>query len=99
MPVVDLELSFPFSNQSPHPVQLVGQDNIVLTNMFGFATTHYFGIPDNPQLASLRALIDDRLYKIRHCQDINGNAISLALWDSPPPGGSEHSSCRRLRGG
>jgi hypothetical protein len=63
-------------------VEFSGND-IVLANIFGFATTHYFNIPNNPQLLALRDLIDDRLYKIRHCEDINGNPISLALWDPP----------------
>ena len=80
--VVELELAFPFSNQLAQPVEFVGSD-VVLANLFGFATTHYFNIPDNPQLLALRDLIDDRLYKIRHCEDINGNPISLALWDPP----------------
>ena len=80
--VVDLELSFPFSNQIPHPYQFNGKE-ISLANIFGFATARYFCIPDNPQLRAVRNTIDDRLYKIRHCQDINGNAISLALWDPP----------------
>lgn len=80
--VVDLELQFPFSNQINQPWGFIGKDPI-LANLFGFATTHYFDIPANPQLQTLRDLIDDRLYKIRHCQDINGNTISLALWDPP----------------
>lgn len=80
--VVQLELAFPFSNQTSHPVEFVGND-LALANIFGFATTHYFSIPSNPQLKSLRALIDSRLYNIRHCLDINGNAISYPLWDPP----------------
>ena len=78
--VVDLELAFRFSNQTPHPVEFSGND-VVLANIFGFATTHYLSIPENPQLGALRDLIDDQLYKIQHCQDINSNAISLALWE------------------
>ncbi|KAF1961209.1 hypothetical protein CC80DRAFT_463941 [Byssothecium circinans] len=80
--VVDLELSFPFSNQIPQPYQFRGRE-ISLANVFGFATARYFCIPDNPQLRAIKNTIDDRLYKLRHCQDINGNAISLALWDPP----------------
>jgi Tc toxin complex TcA C-terminal TcB-binding domain/Neuraminidase-like domain/Salmonella virulence plasmid 28.1kDa A protein len=80
--LVEIELQFPFSNQTPHPVEFLGND-VVFANIFGFATTHYFCIPDNPQLLALRDLIDDRLYKIRHCLDINGNPIHYALWDPP----------------
>ncbi|KAG4442597.1 hypothetical protein IFR05_001927 [Cadophora sp. M221] len=80
--VVQLELAFPFSNQTSHAVEFVGNE-IACANIFGFATTHYFAIPNNPQLRSIRALIDSRLYNIRHCLDINGNSISYPLWDPP----------------
>ncbi|KAF3915242.1 hypothetical protein ABW20_dc0109734 [Dactylellina cionopaga] len=43
----------------------------------------YFGIPPNDQMLQLWDLVADRLFKIRHSQDINGNFISLAL-TSPP---------------
>src|SRR5438105_12178789 len=52
-------------------------------NIFGFATTRYFCIPNNPDLTNLRAKIDDRLFKIRHCQDINGVVRMLSLWEPP----------------
>jgi hypothetical protein len=80
--MVQLELMFPFSNQTDLPF---GNSNGVvgLANLFGFATAHYFCIPDNPQLASLRDLIDDRLFKIRHCQDIFGNVRHLPLYEPP----------------
>ena len=80
--VVQLELMFPFSNQSTEPLGSIFGEN-VLANIFGFGTTTYFCIPNNTQLSSLRALIDDRLYKIRHCQDINGVFRQLALWEPP----------------
>jgi hypothetical protein len=63
--VVNMELIFPFSNQSPQPVG-VSNNEIVLADIFGFATTTYFCIPDNPDLIALRSTIDDRLYKIRY---------------------------------
>lgn len=80
--VVEMELAFPFSNQSAQPIGITN-DSIVLANIFGFATTKYFCIPSNPNLQALRATLDDRLYKIRNCMDINGNVRSLALWDPP----------------
>lgn len=43
----------------------------------------YFGIPPNTKLLELWDLVADRLFKIRHSQDISGNFISLAL-TSPP---------------
>ena len=80
--MVELELVFPFSNQTTLPV---GTSNGVvgLANVFGFASTLYFCIPDNPQLRALRDTIDDRLFKIRHCQDIDGVVRHLPLFEPP----------------
>jgi hypothetical protein len=80
--MVELELVFPFSNQITTPQ---GNSNGVvgLPNIFGFATSLYFCIPDNPNLTALRDTIDDRLFKIRHCQDIDGNAEHLPLFEPP----------------
>jgi hypothetical protein len=80
--MVELELAFPFSNQTSLPT---GAENGVvgLPNVFGFATTLYFCIPDNPQLRALRDTIDDRLFKIRHCQDIDGVVRHLPLFEPP----------------
>jgi hypothetical protein len=80
--MVELELAFPFSNQTPLPI---GTSNGVvgLANVFGFASTLYFCIPDNPQLRALRDTIDDRLFKIRHCEDIDGVVRHLPLFEPP----------------
>jgi len=80
--MVELELVFPFSNQTQFPL---GTSNGVvgLANIFGFATTLYFCIPDNPDLRALRTTIDDRLTKIRHCEDINGVYRQLPLFEPP----------------
>ncbi|MEG3918511.1 neuraminidase-like domain-containing protein [Microcoleus sp. T3_A4] len=80
--MVELELAFPFSNQTPF---LIGVSNGVvgLANVFGFATTLYFCIPDNPKLRGLRDTIDDRLFKIRHCQNIEGVFRKLPLFEPP----------------
>ena len=58
------------------------QGTVALSNIFGFATGLYFCIPDNPQLRVLRTTINDRLYKIRHCQDIKGIERKLPLYES-----------------
>ena len=82
--VVDLELAFPFSNQIETPTPPFEMAGVSDTpNIFGFATTRYFCIPNNPKLVALRSTVDDRLFKIRHCQDINGVVRSLALWEPP----------------
>jgi hypothetical protein len=81
--VVDLELAFPFSNQLTTQLPSGWQPMDDLPNVFGFATTHYFCLPDNPYLTALKDTIDDRLFKLRHCQDINGVVQKLALFQPP----------------
>jgi Tc toxin complex TcA C-terminal TcB-binding domain/Neuraminidase-like domain len=80
--MVEMELAFPFSNQTPFPIG-VSNGVVGLANVFGFATTLYFCIPDNPKLRGLRDTIDDRLFKIRHCQDIEGVFRKLPLFEPP----------------
>lgn len=80
--MVELELVFPFSNQTPLPIG-VSNGVVGLANVFGFASTLYFCIPDNPQLRALRDTIDDRLFKIRHCEDIDGVFRQLPLFEPP----------------
>ncbi|KAI8249181.1 hypothetical protein K4K53_000267 [Colletotrichum sp. SAR 10_77] len=48
-----------------------------------FPRTQYFGLQANPEFSKLRSLIDDRLFKVRHSVDINGNVRRLSLWDPP----------------
>ena len=80
--VVQLELAFPYSNQTDKPLGAVFDDKR-LANIYGFATTTYFCIPSNQQLLAVGSLIDDRLYKIRHCQNINGITQQLPLFEPP----------------
>jgi hypothetical protein len=42
-----------------------------------------FCVPPNPQLLALWDRVEDRLYKIRNCMDINGNLRQLALFAPP----------------
>ncbi len=80
--LVELELAMPFSNQTNNATETVN-GTIGLPNVFGFATSLYFCVPDNPKLKDLRDTIDDRLFKIRHCQDIDGIYHKLPLFDPP----------------
>lgn len=80
--MVELELAFPFSNQTPFPIG-VSNGVVGLANVFGFASTLYFCIPDNPELTALRDTIDDRLFKIRHCENIQGVFRQLPLFEPP----------------
>lgn len=44
---------------------------------------YYFGIPDNSVLTAYWDRIEDRLYKIRHCLNIDGVAQPLPLFQPP----------------
>jgi hypothetical protein len=81
--MVQMEIMFPFSiNQIDVPLgRASGVEG--LANIFGFASTGYFCVPDNLELRALRTTIDDRLFKIRHCQDINGIERKLPLYEPP----------------
>ena len=45
--------------------------------------TFYFKIPSNARLLSYWTTVADRLYKLRHCQNIAGAPLQLALFDAP----------------
>jgi hypothetical protein len=46
-------------------------------------TSLYFCIPQNDQLLRYWDMVADRLFKIRHCQNIEGVAYRLPLFESP----------------
>lgn len=77
--LVNMETLFPFRNEAAEPAPF----GLAAVNIFGTATGKYFCVPANPALKTLRALIDDRLFKMRHCQDIDGNVRTVALWEPP----------------
>jgi hypothetical protein len=79
--MVDLELIFPFSNQINAPRVFDGKPHYV--NIYGFATTLYFCIPDNPKLLEYWDTVADRLFKIRHCLNIEGVFRKLNLFEPP----------------
>ena len=45
--------------------------------------TLYFKIPPNDKLLGYWATVADRLSKLRHCQDLQGSDLVLALFDAP----------------
>ncbi|MGD1808192.1 neuraminidase-like domain-containing protein [Dapis sp. BLCC M126] len=79
--MVDLELIFPFSNQIEAPTIPDGEPHYI--NIYGFATTLYFCIPDNPKLLEYWDTVADRLFKIRHCLNIEGIFRKLNLFEPP----------------
>ena len=79
--MVDLELVFPFSNQITVPAIPDGEPHYI--NIYGFATTLYFCIPDNPKLLEYWDTVADRLFKIRHCLNIESVFRKLNLFEPP----------------
>lgn len=80
--MVELELEVPFSNQSTLPH---GERNkeIAFANIFGLGSSLYFCIPNNPKLMNYWDTLADRLFKIRHCQNIEGVFRKLQLFEQP----------------
>ncbi|KAH6699748.1 hypothetical protein BKA61DRAFT_582920 [Leptodontidium sp. MPI-SDFR-AT-0119] len=81
--MVQVEVLFPFSINQIATSTGVTNGAVGLANIFGFAATSYFCIPDNPDLLAVGATIDDRLFKIRRCQDIKGVVRQLPLYEPP----------------
>lgn len=72
----------PFNNalslgQGQHYSDYKGNVDIVSTDVLSFC------IPENEHLLSFWDRVNDRLYKIRHCLDINGNKQQLPLFQPP----------------
>ncbi|HVJ19371.1 MAG TPA: hypothetical protein VM686_28320, partial [Polyangiaceae bacterium] len=79
--LVELENQFPFnsSNAASGDATASGADGAV----FGIGRTLYFCIPQNDQLLAYWDVVADRLFKIRHCMNIEGVVRQLALFDPP----------------
>ncbi len=80
--MVELELAAPFSNQTNLPFGTINQE-IAFANIFGIASSLYFCIPNNPKLIGYWDTLADRLYKIRHCLNIEGVFRKLPLFEPP----------------
>lgn len=81
--VVELELMAPYSNQINTPLVVTSQKEIGFANVFGFASSLYFCIPNNPRLLAYWDTLEDRLFKIRHCENIEGVFRMLPLFEPP----------------
>jgi hypothetical protein len=74
--LVLLENEFPFSAPLPSPTPPGG-------GLLGMSEALYFCIPPNDLLELLWDTIADRLFKIRHCMNIEGVVRDLPLYDPP----------------
>jgi hypothetical protein len=76
--LVDLEVAFPYSSQTPVPVG----GEVPTANIFGSASALYFCIPGDPALKQVRDMLDQRLFYIRNCRDINGVLTTYPLFEA-----------------
>ncbi|NOU20142.1 MAG: hypothetical protein HOO91_21510 [Bacteroidales bacterium] len=80
--MIEMETIQGYSNQTTLPINFINNE-IVLANIYGTASSLYFCIPNNPKLMGYWDTIADRLYKIRHCQNIEGVFRKLPLFEPP----------------
>ena len=78
--LVELEGQFPFNLYLP---QTEGVDTEQAHPLFGMGRTLYFCIPRNDKLLSYWDVVADRLFKIRHCMNIEGVVRQLPLFEPP----------------
>lgn len=72
--LIEMENIFPFSSAVNVTETSTG------TNMLNAGEALYFCIPTNDKLLHHWDTVADRLFKIRHCKDINGTERTLALF-------------------
>lgn len=75
--VIDIENTFPNSGD----VQQIS--STIPQNLIGIGQTLYFCVPPNDKLLGYWTTVGDRLFKIRHGQNINGVLVPLALFEPP----------------
>lgn len=75
--LVELENIFPYSSDA------TVSDSSAPPNLLGIGPQLYFCIPPNDRLLKYWDTVADRLYKIRHCQNIDGVERKLALFAPP----------------
>jgi hypothetical protein len=76
--MVDMENEFPFNVQGATQASNDGSEAA-----FGMVRALYFCIPQNDVLLRYWDKVADRLFKIRHCMNIEGVVRQLALFDPP----------------
>jgi hypothetical protein len=75
--LVELENIFPYSSDIP------ASANGNTGNLLGAGPALYFCIPSNEKLMETWDTVEDRLFKIRHCMNIEGVERKLALFAPP----------------
>lgn len=78
--LIELEGEFPFNLYAP---TTEGIDTDDVSPLFGLGHTLYFCIPRNEKLLAYWDTVADRLFKLRHCMNIEGIVRQLPLFDPP----------------
>ncbi len=78
--LVELENEFPF-NAAPTSAKPVEEGGLAAA--FGIGRSLYFCIPPNDKLLGYWDTVADRLFKIRHCMNIEGVVRQLPLFQPP----------------
>ncbi len=78
--LVDLEAQFPLNLV---PSSAIPDQDAESSALFGIGRTLYFCIPPNAKLLGYWDTVADRLFKIRHCMNIEGVVRPLSLFDPP----------------
>ncbi|MEI7768417.1 MAG: hypothetical protein WCI67_00435 [Chloroflexales bacterium] len=78
--LVELEGKFPLNLGQP---QTTSAEPDATGPLFGIGRTLYFCIPRNEKMLGYWDTVADRLFKIRHCMNIEGVVRQLALFDPP----------------
>lgn len=78
--LIEIENDFPF-NSSPTSLGPVEEGG--MSSVFGIGRSLYFCIPQNDKLLGYWDTVADRLFKLRHCMNIEGVVRQLPLFDPP----------------
>jgi Tc toxin complex TcA C-terminal TcB-binding domain len=81
--LVELENEFPFNSSPTGGSGNGGGGASGAESVFGIGRSLYFCIPQNDGLLGYWDTVADRLFKLRHCMNIEGLVRQLALFDPP----------------
>jgi hypothetical protein len=76
--IVQFENDLPFSSRAT-----AGEISTETTGLLGIGRTFYFCLPKNDKLLGYWDIVADRLFKIRHCMNIEGVVRELPLFEPP----------------
>ncbi|MFO0562925.1 MAG: hypothetical protein U0269_33200 [Polyangiales bacterium] len=80
--IAELEAMLPMSELGADDA-LVSEASTAVGPSLLYADGSYFCVPMNDELVRYWDLVADRLFKLRHCKDIDGAALDLPLYEPP----------------